>query len=103
LFNSLDSANLAKHPDRDDTALITFAQRFEGENFMTGATNSELLHIGKVELSWYKPEDKASAVNGAHEMDTVVDHTETTEYQPTHALETEAYGMTEDEDLDHWS
>jgi flagellar biosynthesis GTPase FlhF len=103
LFNSLDSANLSKYPDRDDTALVTFAQRFEGENFMKGATNSELLHIGKVELSWYKQEDKATTVNGNHEMDTAMDHTETIEHQPTHALETEEYGMTEDEDLDHWS
>ena len=70
LFNNLDSANLSKHPDRDDMALIAFTQRFEGENFMAQATNSELTHIGKVDLSWYKPEDKPA--NGGHEMSTAI-------------------------------
>ncbi len=79
LFNNLDSASLTNHPDRDDTALVTFGQRFEGENFMAAASNSELLHIGKVELSWYRPDDKATATNGHHDSDTGMGQTGTTE------------------------
>lgn len=100
LFNNLDSATLTNHPDRDDTALVTFTQRFEGENFMAASTNSELLHIGKVELSWSRPEDKVTATNGNRDSDTKMGQPETTE-QPSR--ETEAYEMAEDEDLDHWS
>lgn len=101
LFNNLDSASLAKHSEREDTALIIFSQRFEGENFMAVAANSELLHIGKVELSWYKPEDKNTAINDGHEMDAMGPAEDTG--QPTTSLEAEAYSVAEDEDLDHWS
>ena len=94
LFNNLDSANLSKHPDRDDTALIAFNQRFEGENFMAQATNSELTHIGKVDISWYKAEEKAA--NGEHELDGSTGQAETTEPQ-------DDFQMAEDENLDHWS
>ena len=100
LFNNLDSATLTNHPDRDDTALVAFNQRFEGENFMAAATNSELLHIGKVELAWYKPDNNAAATNGTHDSDTKMAQTETTE-QPSR--ENENYEMAEDENLDHWS
>ena len=100
LFNSLDSASLAKHPDHDNTALITFSQRYEGENFMTAAANSELPHIGKVELSWYKPEDKSIIANGNHEIDAIMGSAETAEHAVSDVREGEAY---EDEDLDRWS
>lgn len=65
-FNNLNMTTLEKHPERDDTALVAFGQRFEGENFMRAASlaNSELLHVGKVELTWYKPEGTDKGVNG---------------------------------------
>lgn len=97
LFNNMDSATLSKHPDREDTALVAFNQRFEGENFMVQAANSELTHIGKVDLSWYKAEDKAMPTNGEPEMPDASGQAEMTE-QPQ-----QDYNMAEDEDLDHWS
>jgi RNA-binding protein 26 len=69
LFNSLDSAAVTKHPERDDTALLAFNQRYEGEIFMSALTNSELPHAGKVELSWYKPEEALPIANGTHHAD----------------------------------
>jgi RNA-binding protein 26 len=55
MFNSLESATLSKHPEREDTALVAFQQRFEGENFIAAATGfSDLARqLGKVQVSWY--------------------------------------------------
>lgn len=99
LFNSLDSASLTKQPDRDDVALVTFKERYQGENFMAAAKNSELLHIGKVELSWHKTDGQTAALNGKSDSE-MADHVNE---QPSIARETEAFDMGEDEDLDHWS
>lgn len=70
LFNSMEATAIAKHPDKDDTALITFEQRFEGENFMLAA-RSEIPHAGKVEASWYAGAPSAGVkveegTNGTH-------------------------------------
>ena len=103
LFGGLETANIAKHPERDDTALVSFNQRFEGENFMASVKDSELLHVGKVELSWFKPNDVNTPVrNGNHESDVVMNQTETAGQPPTTSPENGDYGMGDDEDLDHW-
>ncbi|KAK4554046.1 hypothetical protein LTR86_008887 [Recurvomyces mirabilis] len=64
MFNGLDSASLSQHPSHDDTALIRFQQRYEGENFLLAASHAgPLAHsdlpkvIGKVKLKWHKPEE----------------------------------------------
>lgn len=51
LSNHLDFANLSRHPDRADTALIAFDQRYRAENFMAAAA-SGLPHVGQVVLAW---------------------------------------------------
>lgn len=48
-----ESATLLKHPDRSDAALISFQQRFEAENFVAGARESEILGGGKADLGWH--------------------------------------------------
>ena len=67
LFSSLDSATLSKHPEHDDVALIAFDQRYEGEMFMAAVARSEVPHVGKVELSWYKPDETKVHTDGDHE------------------------------------
>ncbi|KAK3669782.1 hypothetical protein LTR78_010355 [Recurvomyces mirabilis] len=64
MFNGLDSASLTQHLSRDDTALIQFQQRYEGENFLSAASYAgPLAHsdlpkvIGKVKLKWHKLEE----------------------------------------------
>lgn len=103
LFNSLDSASLAKHPDREDTALITFNHRYEGEMFMDAAGKPELLHVGKVELSWHKPAERGTATNGSHEPDLKVELDETAEQPISDARVGDGYEQAEEEDLDRWS
>ena len=103
LFNSLDSASISKHPDRDDTALIAFNQRYEGENFMAAAGGSELLHIGKVELSWYKAGDQPITVNGNHDTDdSKMVITETSDQPSSEARAEEVYENGDGDDLDRW-
>ena len=72
MFNGMEAAILRKHPDREDTALIAFEQRYEGENFMAAAVYEGPLvasnlpsQLGKVELAWYKADDNAAATAGA--------------------------------------
>ena len=103
LFNSLYSAALAKHPETQDTALITFSQRYEGENFMAAARNSELPHIGRVEMSWSKPEDKSAAANGDQSMGERLCLTEAPDQGVSDSREAESYDVAEEEDLDRWS
>lgn len=103
LFNGLDSACITRHPDRSDTALVHFGQRFEGDNFMAAANKSELLHIGRVEMSWYKPtQDKVIISSGSD--DSKMDTAEATDQQSSGVR-----GVTNDEtandeeDLDRWA
>lgn len=103
LFNSLDSASLSKHPDRDDTALVTFNHRYEGEMFMDAAGKSDLLHVGKVDLSWHKLEDKSTGMNGALDSAVKTGPAETMEPQSADVQVTDGYDMVEEEDLDRWS
>lgn len=53
LSNNLEHAELSKHPDRADAALLAFEERYRAENFMAAAgASSGIPHIGQVELSW---------------------------------------------------
>ena len=52
LFNSMDTASITKHPEKGDTALVAFKQRYEGENLMR-AVQAGIPHVGKVEVGWY--------------------------------------------------
>jgi len=92
----MDSATLSKHPDREDAVLLAFPQRYEGENFMSAAGNSDIPHIGKVELSWYTAGDKAAVTtNGHHPADadgkvemTDARHTAREEERPVRDMDT---------------
>ena len=53
LFNNFDTAKMTKHPERDDTALVTYVHRYEGEKFMNLAGDA-IPHAGKLVLGWYK-------------------------------------------------
>ena len=105
LFNSLESATIAKHPERDDTALVTFSQRYEGENFMATASGSELPHVGKVELLWYKLDEKPITItSGSHDDAAKPSTAETSEQPVADSGAKDAYdAAAEDEDLDRWS
>ncbi|KAI6866551.1 hypothetical protein KC323_g3852 [Hortaea werneckii] len=68
MFNGMESASLARHPERGDTALVSFQERYEGENFMDatigmgplGASNLPG-QLGKLDISWYSGERPAAA------------------------------------------
>ncbi|RMZ00977.1 hypothetical protein D0860_07789 [Hortaea werneckii] len=68
MFNGMESASLARHPERGDTALVSFQERYEGENFMDatigmgplGASNLPG-QLGKLDVSWYSGERPAAA------------------------------------------
>lgn len=102
LFNSMDSATMTKHPDRDDMALIAFNQRYEGENFMAAAAGPELLHVGKVELSWHKQDSTSVVTNGNHDDggDMKIEMSNAIEHTSTEAKTEAAFDIAEDDDLD---
>lgn len=52
LFNSMETSSITKHADKENTALVTFNQRYEGENFMRAAA-AGIPHAGKVEAFWH--------------------------------------------------
>ncbi|KAI7718578.1 hypothetical protein KC353_g3661 [Hortaea werneckii] len=68
MFNGMESASLARHPERGDTALVSFQERYEGENFMDatigmgplGASNLPG-QLGKLDISWYSGERPTAA------------------------------------------
>ncbi|CZT19010.1 uncharacterized protein RCC_04855 [Ramularia collo-cygni] len=56
LFNSGESTILSKHPDKQNAALIEFAERYRAENFMAAASTPDFPLAGKMEeLVWHKP------------------------------------------------
>ncbi|GAB1737329.1 hypothetical protein NU219Hw_g1254t1 [Hortaea werneckii] len=74
MFNGMESASLVRHPERNDTALVSFQERYEGENFMDatigmgplGASNLPD-QLGRLDISWYSGERPAAApVAAAH-------------------------------------
>lgn len=82
-----ETANLSKHPDRHDAALVKFEQRFEAENFIAGARTSEALNGGKAELTWYRTDEiKPGTVNGGVEArDVTMESSEGIAAQPQSA------------------
>jgi len=68
LSGNLDHAELLKHPDRSDAALLAFQERYRAENFMAAAS-SGIPHVGQVELSWQANPPIAIPTNGANEHD----------------------------------
>ncbi|KAK6429964.1 hypothetical protein LTR95_013888 [Oleoguttula sp. CCFEE 5521] len=65
LSNHLDFANLSRHADRTDAALLVFEERYRAENFMAAAA-SGIPHIGQVALAWQAnvPAAKVESANG---------------------------------------
>jgi RNA-binding protein 26 len=65
LSNNLEHAELSKHPERSDAALLAFEERYRAENFMAAAgASSGIPHIGSVDLSW-QPNPPITITNGA--------------------------------------
>ena len=66
LSNNLEHAELSKHPERSDAALLAFEERYRAENFMAAAgASSGIPHIGQVELSW-QPNPPVVIANNAN-------------------------------------
>jgi RNA-binding protein 26 len=64
LSNNLEHAELSKHPERSDAALLAFEERYRAENFMVAAGSSNgIPHIGPVDLSW-QPNPTITISNG---------------------------------------
>ena len=61
MFNSLETAQLSRHPERGEGALVTFTQRYEGENFMAALIELRR-QIGGVELGWYAANGKGVGI-----------------------------------------
>ncbi|KAI7503795.1 hypothetical protein KC347_g8498 [Hortaea werneckii] len=68
MFNGMESASLVKHPERADTALASFQERYEGENFMDATIGMGPLRasnlpgqLGKLDISWYSGARPAAA------------------------------------------
>lgn len=68
LSGNLDHAELHKHPDRADAALLAFQERYRAENFMAAAS-SGIPHVGQVELSWQVNPPVAPPANGTNGHD----------------------------------
>ena len=68
---------------------------------MAAAGNSELLHVGRVEFSWYKPDEKRITANGTAEHDSKMDVAATEE--TLHPVEAGTPEMADEEDLDRWT
>lgn len=66
LSNNLEHAELSKHPERSDAAVLAFEERYRAENFMAAAgASSGIPHVGQVELSW-QPNPPVTVSNGSH-------------------------------------
>jgi len=121
MFNGLETATLSKHPDRSDSALVAFQQRYEGENLMAAAEGLGPLaasnlpaQLGKVELGWYTGDKPAGApaMNGHGafssdadmKMETAAgaDGDETQVTKPEAEAEAPADMDTYDDDMDRW-
>ena len=119
MFNGLETAILSRHPDRTDSALVAFQQRYEGENFMAAAEGlgplaaSNLpVQLGKVELGWYTGDKPvgAPATNGhggfGSDADTKTETAAGADGDEAHATKQEAEVPadmdTYDDDMDRW-
>lgn len=99
LFNGPETASINKHPSRKDVALVAFAERYMGENFMATASSPNFPFAGRIELSWYR----AESTNGASDNDVKMEAPpgQVVEIM-THAKE-DVYDVADDDDArDHW-
>lgn len=107
LFNSMESATLSRHPEREDAALVTFGQRYEGENFLVAVRGGggEMGHVGRVELGWWTAATAppaASPLRPANgEQGTAMDVGEKS--GAATASSTGLYENGDEEDLDRWN
>jgi len=114
-FNSLDSVTLAKHPDRDNTALVGFEERYQGEVFMSAAIGlTELAQqLGKVTLAWTSekptsdPEVSTAVADGDHmkrrPIDDILTTTGAEESMAQQPASMDTYDENENVDMDIWS
>ncbi|KYG46313.1 hypothetical protein M433DRAFT_153531 [Acidomyces richmondensis BFW] len=114
-FNSLDSVTLAKHPDLENTALVVFEERYQGEMFMNAAIgHTEFAQqLGRVTLAWTskKPasdvEESTTVVDGnrtkckpSNDIPTTTGAEGSTPLQPA-SMDT--YDEEENMDMDIWN
>jgi RNA-binding protein 26 len=99
LSNNLEHAELSKHPDRSDAALLAFEERYRAENFMAAAgASSGIPHIGQVELSW-QPNPPVTIVNDANGNEAQEDYKMDVSEPNAPAVESmDAFDVADDDD-----
>jgi len=99
LSNNLEHAELSKHPDRSDAALLAFEERYRAENFMAAAgASSGIPHIGQVELSW-QPNPPVTIVNNANGNEAQEDYKMDVSEPNAPAVESmDAFDVADDDD-----
>lgn len=118
MFNGMETATLAKHPERGDTALVAFQQRFEGENVMDAAVGVGPLaasnlpgQLGKLDLTWYTGAKPAAApvandfaANGGGDVEVKMENGHAPqENDVKHDDVQQGMDTFDDEDLDRWN
>lgn len=99
LSNNLEHAELSKHPERSDAALLAFEERYRAENFMTAAgASSGIPHIGQVDLSW-QPNPPITISNGASGTEAQEDYKMDVSEPAAPAVESmDAFDVADDDD-----
>ena len=99
LSNNLEHAELSKHPERSDAALLAFEERYRAENFMAAAgATSGIPHIGQVDLSW-QPNPPITTTNGASGTEAQEDYKMDVSEPAAPAVESmDAFDVADDDD-----
>ena len=104
MLNSLETAQLSRHPERSDSALVAFLQRYEGENFLATAFEMRK-QLGELELGWYAGDGKAvveHVVKDGNDID--IEEVKIKIMAEPEAKEEVATDMdTYDDDMDRWT
>ncbi|WPG98145.1 Hypothetical protein R9X50_00093100 [Acrodontium crateriforme] len=102
LFSNTETASLAKHPSLDDSAIVSFTERYQAENFMVAIASGQIPQLPRVELSWYKPDEPTNHSNdqARAQVKLVVASAEVAEVEPQPPRDMDTYDA---EDADHWS
>ncbi|GIZ46648.1 hypothetical protein CKM354_000976700 [Cercospora kikuchii] len=96
LFNAAENASLIRHHDKQDAALITFEQRYQGEIFTDATRKTDFPLHGQVELSWYTGPISS---NASHDTDMKIEEPSgTTEAQHDDPPKVEDYDVAHEED-----
>ena len=99
LSNNLEHAELSKHPERSDAAVLAFEERYRAENFMVAAgASSGIPHIGQVELSW-QPNPPVTIANNTNGSEAQEDYKMDVSEPNAPAVESmDAFDVADDDD-----